>query len=192
MWHSKLLAVLRTVPTARISLIDASPVPFGLVRYGVAPDHPDVKNCIHQFTELVAANSSRLAFMGNVRVGVDVSVDELRQSVDAVVLAYGAGGERTMGVKGKRDSLCYQIFTKTGESAKNCVSARRFVGWYNGVPADQQLAVDLESHDTCAIIGQGNVAIDVARILLTHIDVLRTTDTTEAVSWRKFFCRILN
>jgi len=183
-----LVAVLRTVPTARISMIDASPVPFGLVRYGVAPDHPEVKNCIHQFTELVGTNSNRLAFMGNVRVGVDVSVDELRRCVDAVVLAYGAGGERTMGVKGMRALfLLSNFFRKTGESAKNCVSARRFVGWYNGVPADQQLAVDLESHDTCAIIGQGNVAIDVARILLTHVDVLRTTDTTEAVSGRKAF-----
>ena len=96
--------------------------------------------------------------MGNVSIGSDVSLSELRQAFHAVVLCYGSARDKTLNIP--------------GEGEANVVSARRFVGWYNGAPEDQQLPVDL-SVDSCVIIGHGNVALDCARILATPDAVLR-------------------
>ncbi|PSN55681.1 NADPH:adrenodoxin oxidoreductase [Blattella germanica] len=137
------------------------PVPFGLVRFGVAPDHPEVKNVINTFTK--TASSPQFRFIGNVTLGRDVSLQELRDAYHAVLLAYGAEEDKELGIE--------------GESLANVLSARRFVGWYNGLPRDADLSVNLDVEEV-AILGQGNVALDVARILLTPVDDLRGTDIT--------------
>uniref|UniRef100_UPI0037E97373 NADPH:adrenodoxin oxidoreductase, mitochondrial isoform X2 n=1 Tax=Semicossyphus pulcher TaxID=241346 RepID=UPI0037E97373 len=138
-----------------VDIYERLPVPFGLVRFGVAPDHPEVKNVINTFTQ--TAKHSRCSFYGNVNVGKDVSIEELRQAYHAVVLSYGAEGNRSMGVP--------------GEDLAGVYSAKDFVGWYNGLPSCGELSPDL-SCETAVILGQGNVALDVARILLCPIDIL--------------------
>ncbi|XP_046661053.1 NADPH:adrenodoxin oxidoreductase, mitochondrial [Homalodisca vitripennis] len=144
-----------------VDIYERLPVPFGLVRYGVAPDHPEVKNVINTFTK--TAQHPRVKFCGNVSLGEDLTLRDLKDAYHAVVLTYGAERDRELGL--------------AGESLVNVVSARRFVGWYNGLPADRDLMPLLDT-DTAVVLGQGNVAIDVARILLTHIDVLKKTDIT--------------
>ncbi|XP_048222351.1 NADPH:adrenodoxin oxidoreductase, mitochondrial isoform X2 [Perognathus longimembris pacificus] len=155
--------LLKHHPQARVDIYEKQPVPFGLVRFGVAPDHPEVKNVIHTFTQ--TARSDRCAFWGNVVIGKDVTVPELREAYHAVVLSYGAEDHRALGIP--------------GEELPGVLSARAFVGWYNGLPENRELVPDL-SCDTAVILGQGNVALDVARILLTPPEHLEKTDITEA------------
>ncbi|KAF2004573.1 FAD/NAD(P)-binding domain-containing protein [Amniculicola lignicola CBS 123094] len=139
------------------------PVPYGLVRFGVAPDHPEVKNCIEKFEEV--ASSPRFLYIGNVTVGRDVALKSLKPHYDAMLFSYGASEDRKLGI--------------AGEDLKGVVSAREFVGWYNGLPQFQALEPALENGEEVVVIGQGNVALDVARILLTPVDKLRHTDITE-------------
>ncbi|XP_012517783.1 PREDICTED: NADPH:adrenodoxin oxidoreductase, mitochondrial [Propithecus coquereli] len=148
---------------ARVDIYEKQLVPFGLVRFGVAPDHPEVKNVINTFTQ--TAHSDRCAFWGNVEVGRDVTVPELQEAYHAVVLSYGAEDHQALDIP--------------GEELPGVFSARAFVGWYNGLPENQELAPDL-SCDTAVILGQGNVALDVARILLTPPEHLERTDITKA------------
>ncbi|KAM6964258.1 NADPH:adrenodoxin oxidoreductase, mitochondrial [Tautogolabrus adspersus] len=145
-----------------VDIYERLPVPFGLVRFGVAPDHPEVKNVINTFTQ--TAKHSRCSFYGNVNVGKDVSVEELQEAYHAVVLSYGAEGNRSMGVP--------------GEDLAGVYSAKDFVGWYNGLPSCRELSPDLRC-ETAVVMGQGNVALDVARILLCPIDILKKTDITQ-------------
>ncbi|XP_047543132.1 NADPH:adrenodoxin oxidoreductase, mitochondrial isoform X2 [Vanessa atalanta] len=145
-----------------IDIIEKLPVPFGLVRYGVAPDHPEVKNVINQFTKF--AQQTNVNFYGNITLGEDINLLQLRQHYDAVLLTYGAEEDKTLGIE--------------NEDATNIIAARNFVGWYNGHPRDRHLKVDL-SGPVAAILGQGNVALDVARILLSPLDTLKKTDITE-------------
>ncbi|XP_025053281.1 NADPH:adrenodoxin oxidoreductase, mitochondrial [Alligator sinensis] len=147
---------------ARVDIYEKLPVPFGLVRFGVAPDHPEVKNVINTFTQ--TAQSDRCSYYGNVTVGKDVTVEELQQAYHAVVLSYGAEDNRILGIPGENLSGVY--------------SARALVGWYNGLPENRDLKPDLSSK-TALVLGQGNVALDVARILLTPLDLLQKTDITE-------------
>ncbi|XP_054455134.1 NADPH:adrenodoxin oxidoreductase, mitochondrial [Anoplopoma fimbria] len=146
----------------KVDIYERLPVPFGLVRFGVAPDHPEVKNVINTFTQ--TARHSRCSFYGNVDVGRDVSVEELRQAYHAVVLSYGAEGSRSMGVP--------------GEDLAGVHPAKDFVGWYNGLPSCRELRPDL-SCETAVILGQGNVALDVARVLLSPLDILKETDISQ-------------
>uniref|UniRef100_A0A9L0IBR8 NADPH:adrenodoxin oxidoreductase, mitochondrial n=1 Tax=Equus asinus TaxID=9793 RepID=A0A9L0IBR8_EQUAS len=155
--------LLKHHPRAHVDIFEKQLVPFGLVRFGVAPDHPEVKNVINTFTQ--TAHSDRCAFHGNVVVGRDVTVPELREAYHAVVLSYGAEDHQALGIP--------------GEELPGVFSARAFVGWYNGLPENRELAPDL-SCDTAVILGQGNVALDVARILLTPPEHLEKTDITEA------------
>uniref|UniRef100_A0A8C0E304 NADPH:adrenodoxin oxidoreductase, mitochondrial n=1 Tax=Balaenoptera musculus TaxID=9771 RepID=A0A8C0E304_BALMU len=148
---------------AHVDIYEKQLVPFGLVRFGVAPDHPEVKNVINTFTR--TAHSDRCAFHGNVVVGRDVTVQELRDAYHAVVLSYGAEDHQALEIP--------------GEELPGVFSARAFVGWYNGLPENRELAPDL-SCDTAVVLGQGNVALDVARILLTPPEHLEKTDITEA------------
>jgi adrenodoxin-NADP+ reductase len=105
-----------------IDVIDRLPTPYGLVRYGVAPDHPEVKNVQNDFDQLFEPTSKndnqQLQFYGNVHVGYDVSINELRNLYDFVVLAYGCESDRKLGIP--------------GEGLKGVLSAREFVAWYNG------------------------------------------------------------
>nr|XP_035157605.2 NADPH:adrenodoxin oxidoreductase, mitochondrial isoform X1 [Callithrix jacchus] len=155
--------LLKQHPQAHVDIYEKQPVPFGLVRFGVAPDHPEVKNVINTFTQ--TAHCGRCAFWGNVEVGRDVTVPELREAYHAVVLSYGAEDHRALEIP--------------GEELPGVCSARAFVGWYNGLPENQELKPDL-SCDTAVILGQGNVALDVARILLTPPEHLEKTDITKA------------
>ncbi|KAK7135087.1 hypothetical protein R3I93_018252 [Phoxinus phoxinus] len=154
--------LLKARQDAIVDIYERLPVPFGLVRFGVAPDHPEVKNVINTFTQ--TAQHERCSFYGNVNVGKDVTIEELRRAYHAVVLSYGAEGNRSMKIP--------------GEDLSGVFSAKDFVGWYNGLPSNKELCPDLSS-ETAVILGQGNVALDVARILLSPVDMLKETDITQ-------------
>ncbi|XP_010254045.1 PREDICTED: NADPH:adrenodoxin oxidoreductase, mitochondrial [Nelumbo nucifera] len=153
--------MLKAHQGAEINIIDRLPTPFGLVRSGVAPDHPETKIVINQFTRV--ALNKRCSFFGNVSLGTSISLSELRELYDVVVLAYGAESDRVLGVP--------------GEDLAGIYSAREFVWWYNGHPDYSNLDPDLKNTDTAVILGQGNVALDVARILLRPKTELGNTDT---------------
>ncbi|KAI3754244.1 hypothetical protein L1987_54023 [Smallanthus sonchifolius] len=152
--------MLKAHEEAEIDIIDRLPTPFGLVRSGVAPDHPETKIVINQFSRV--AHNERCSFFGNVSLGSSISLSELRQIYHVVVLAYGAESDRVFGIP--------------GEELSGVHSAREFVWWYNGHPDFSQLAPDLKNTDTAIVLGQGNVALDVARILLRSPAELATTD----------------
>ena len=133
---------------ARIDIIDRYPVPYGLIRFGVAPDHQSLKAVSKRYDQV--AESKQVSFVGNVSVGSDVSADELKGLYDAVILAIGAPLDRKLGIP--------------GEDLPGVVGSAEFVGWYNGHPDFADLAPPLDgSH--AAVIGNGNVALDCARIL---------------------------
>ncbi|KAI9023251.1 hypothetical protein DFJ74DRAFT_668255 [Hyaloraphidium curvatum] len=155
--------ILSAIPNARIDMFEALPIPHGLVRFGVAPDHPEVKNVMTKF-DAVAANP-RYRFVGNARLGQDYTLPSLRSHYHGVVLSYGASQDRLMGIP--------------NEDARGVIGARAFVNWYNGAPQFSSLDPMLDSTDTAVIVGQGNVALDVARILLTPVDKLAHSDIAE-------------
>ncbi|EHA54908.1 hypothetical protein MCOR27_007434 [Pyricularia oryzae] len=163
--------VMSRIENAKVDMFEALPVPFGLVRFGVAPDHPEVKNCQDKFNEVAASPNFR--FVGNVSIdrpsnhhgGATIPLSALLSNYHAVVFAYGAIQDRTLGI--------------LGEDQKGVYSAREFVGWYNGLPEHAGLDPDLTQGEEAVIIGQGNVALDVARMLLQDVDVLRKTDIAE-------------
>ncbi|KAI8869618.1 nucleotide-binding domain-containing protein [Ramicandelaber brevisporus] len=166
-----------------IDIIEKLPVPHGLVRYGVAPDHPEVKLVMNKFDQVAA--DPRCRFIGNISVGTGdagaIAIDDLRQWYDAVVFAYGASQDRKLGITGESE---FEIspWGHTAESPRTgsgVLAARAFVGWYNGLPEHRNLPIDLSSTERVSVIGQGNVALDVARVLLSDIDVLAKTDITE-------------
>lgn len=132
----------------RIDVFDRLPVPFGLIRTGVAPDHQSIKAVSRRYQSVALAENVR--FVGNVAIGTDVSVAELQALYDAVVLATGAPFDRALNLP--------------GEDLANVIGSAAFVGWYNGHPQYAQLDPDL-SGKTAVVIGNGNVALDVARIL---------------------------
>lgn len=144
---------------AEVDVIERLPTPFGLVRFGVAPDHPKLKSVCRNFAEI--AGHERFAFFGNVTLGRDVTIDELREFYDAVVIASGASSDRKLGVP--------------GEDLPGSWSATEFVAWYNGHPEFRDRTFDL-SCEAAVILGHGNVAIDVCRILSKSVDELRRTD----------------
>lgn len=111
------------------------------------------------------AEDDRFRFLGNVTIGKNISIKELQNNFDAVLLSYGASEDRKMGI--------------VGEDTYGVESARNFVGWYNGHPDFRNLQLPLDDTDTAVVVGQGNVALDIARILLSPIDALRKTDITE-------------
>lgn len=137
----------------RVDIFDRLPVPFGLIRTGVAPDHQSIKGVSRRYEQ--TALSDNVRFVGNVTVGDpadggDVSIEELRGFYDAVILATGAPRDRLLDLP--------------GDGLRNVFGSAAFVGWYNGHPEFAGLAPDL-SGETAVVIGMGNVALDVARIL---------------------------
>lgn len=133
-----------------VDVFENSPVPFGLVRYGVAPDHQEVKNVINTFDNMFEKNRDRLKLFCNVNIGRDITFDELTRGYDAVLLAYGSYKTRQLGIP--------------GSDSKNVISGSEFVGWYNGVP--NVPTPDLSTSNV-VIVGNGNVALDCARVLST-------------------------
>ncbi|MEO5798651.1 MAG: FAD-dependent oxidoreductase [Gemmatimonadales bacterium] len=143
----------------QIDLFDRLPTPYGLVRGGVAPDHPKIKSVTRVFDRIASQPGFR--YLGHVVIGEDLSVDELRDYYDAVILAYGAQTDRHLGIPGER---------LAGSHA-----ATELVGWYNGHPDYVERQFDFTQR-AAAVIGLGNVAMDVTRILAKSPDVLATTD----------------
>ena len=133
---------------ARIDILDRYPVPYGLIRFGVAPDHQSLKAVSKRYDKV--AETEGVGFVGNVAVGRDVSVDELLELYDAVILAIGAPHDRKLGIP--------------GEDLPGVIGSAEFVGWYNGHPDFADLNPPLDGTHA-AVIGNGNVALDVARIL---------------------------
>lgn len=132
--------------------MDELPTPYGLVRYGVAPDHPQTKNVINDFEQSVFADE-RVHFIGNVSFGKDINANELLNIYDCIVLSYGANDN--------------QLFNDERDTPlSGVISARTFVNWYNGHPhfVNSIQPIDIQT-ESVVIIGQGNVAIDCARIL---------------------------
>ncbi len=131
-----------------VDVFDMLPVPYGLIRTGVAPDHQSIKGVSRRYEKTALTDNVR--FVGNVAVGRDISVAELQDLYDAVVLATGAPSDRALGLP--------------GEHLENVIGSAAFVGWYNGHPEFAGLNPDL-SGNTAVVIGMGNVALDVARML---------------------------
>ncbi|MDD2741640.1 MAG: NADP oxidoreductase [Rhodocyclaceae bacterium] len=154
--------LLKSSMAVSVDMIDRLPSPFGLVRSGVAPDHPKLKMPIVVFDKV--AQMPGFSFHGNVTVGQDISVEALQKTHHAVIFTCGAQTDRKLGVP--------------GEALAGSHTATEFVGWYNGHPDYRHLNFDL-SQEVAVIIGQGNVAADVARALSKSVDELRTTDMAE-------------
>src|SRR5262249_12831533 len=154
--------LLAADPPAEVDLFERLPTPWGLVRLGVAPDHPNIKAVSRAFEKI--AQTPGFRFFGNVDVGRDLSHDDLLSLYDAVVYSVGAQTDRRMGIP--------------GEDLPGSWPATAFVAWYNGHPDFQDLSFDL-SCERAVVIGNGNVAVDVARMLALTSDELGCTDTTD-------------
>jgi ferredoxin--NADP+ reductase len=143
----------------RVDMLEMLPTPWGLVRSGVAPDHPKIKSISAQFEK--TALDPRFRFFGNIAVGQHVAPAELAERYDAVVYAVGAQSDRPLNIP--------------GEELVGSVAAVDFVGWYNAHPHFEEMTPDL-STGRAIVVGNGNVALDVARILVSDPDVLANTD----------------
>ncbi|MEH3143175.1 MAG: FAD-dependent oxidoreductase [Mycobacterium kyogaense] len=165
-------AILRLAPDARITVFDARPTPFGLVRYGVAADHQGMKNVTKQFERIFA--SDRVEFVGNTRIGEEIGLAELEQNFDAVVLATGLPEDRPLAVP------------VTG--AARVIGAGQLLRFLNGDP-DSLIRTGGPTRlgGEVVVIGAGNVAMDVARLLCkTTTDLTDQTSTTmHATPWRR-------
>lgn len=147
-----------------VNLWEKLPFPFGLSRYGVAPDHPEVKKCEQTFTDCANHFSMndrihKFNFMGNIEVGKDIPLEYLVSNQDAVVLSYGCMGDRRLDIPGENDT-------------KGVFSSHEFVNWYNGHPdfshSPRFTDFDWEKVHNVGIIGHGNVALDITRVLLSN------------------------
>ena len=145
-----------------VDMIEMLPTPWGLVRSGVAPDHPKIKSISAQFEK--TASHKRFRFFGNLAVGQHVRAGELAERYDAVIYAVGAQSDKPLRIP--------------GEDLTGSVAAVELVGWYNAHPHFEQMSPDLTG-ERAIVVGNGNVALDVARILVTDPDELRTTDIAD-------------
>ncbi len=145
-----------------IDMFDRLPTPFGLVRGGVAPDHPKIRNVTKVYEKTALEEGFR--FFGNVMVGRDISIEELRMYYDAIIFACGAETDRRLGIP--------------GEDLPGSYTATSFVGWYNGHPDYRHLPFDLTG-EVAMVVGVGNVAMDVARVLAKTVDELKSTDIAQ-------------
>ncbi|WP_291425519.1 FAD-dependent oxidoreductase [Deinococcus sp.] len=146
----------------QVDVFDRLPTPYGLVRYGVAPDHLTIKSVTKGFEKTLA--DPRVRFFGNVEFGKDLTYDEARERYDAIMYTVGASSDRRLGIP--------------GEDLKGSMSATEFVAWYNGHP--DAAAREMALHATgVVVVGVGNVAIDVSRILVKTVHELRESDIAE-------------
>jgi ferredoxin/flavodoxin---NADP+ reductase len=152
----------REEPPVEVDMFDRLPTPYGLVRGGVAPDHPKIKSVIRVYEKTAALDGFR--FFGNVHVGRDLSAADLAEHYHAVIYAYGAETDRHLGIP--------------GEDLPGSAPATAFVGWYNAHPDYADLEWDL-SHERVVVVGNGNVATDVTRMLALTLDELRATDVAD-------------
>lgn len=145
-----------------IDIFNRFPTPYGLVREGVAPDHQSIKAVTRVFDRI--ATDPRVRYFGNVTFGSDIMHDDLKALYDQIVYAVGAQADRRMGIP--------------GEELIGSFPATAFVGWYNGHPNYRDLSIDL-AQERVVVVGNGNVAMDVARILITDPDDLAKTDIAD-------------
>ncbi len=155
-------ALLDAELPVEVDMIERLPTPWGLVRLGVAPDHPKLKTVSRAFERIAVKPGFR--FLGNVEVGRDLTHADLTRLYDAVIYAFGAQSDRRLGI--------------LGEDLPGSWSATEFVAWYNGHPDFQDLSFDLNV-ERAVVVGNGNVALDVARMLALTPEELAPTDTTE-------------
>ncbi len=146
----------------RVDMLEMLPTPWGLVRSGVAPDHPKIKSISAQFEK--TASHPRFRFFGNVVVGEHVQAGELAERYDAVIYAVGAQSDKPLRIP--------------GEDLTGSVAATELVGWYNAHPQYETMSPDLTG-ERAIVVGNGNVALDVARILVTDPNELRVTDIAD-------------
>jgi ferredoxin--NADP+ reductase len=147
---------------SRIDFFNRLPTPYGLVREGVAPDHQSIKAVTRVYDKLASGDGVR--YFGNVTFGSDLSHEDLRRHYDQIVYAVGAQSDRRMGIP--------------GEDLEGSLPATIFVGWYNGHPDYCDLQFDLD-HERVLVVGNGNVAMDVTRILAADPDELASTDIAD-------------
>ncbi|MHA1570336.1 MAG: FAD-dependent oxidoreductase, partial [Alphaproteobacteria bacterium] len=151
-------ALAKRIPGCEIDVIERLPTPFGLIRGGVAPDHQSTKRVARAFDRI--AQRPEVRFFGNVSIGKDISIPELQAAYDAVVLAIGAPLDRKLDIP--------------GGTLAGVIGSAAFVGWYNGHPDFRDLQPNLDCQGV-AIIGNGNVALDIARLLVkTKAELART------------------
>lgn len=155
-------ALFKSDLNIKIDMFEKLPVPFGLVRSGVAPDHPKIKNVTRIYDKI--AQNPNFTFFGNVTVGKDIQVAELEQYYHALFFTSGASSDRRLNIP--------------GEDLERSYTATEFVAWYNGHPEYRDRQFDL-SQEKAVIIGQGNVAMDVCRILAKSVDELKSTDIAQ-------------
>lgn len=152
-------ALLKSDTDCRVDIIERLPSPYGLIRFGVAPDHEKTKNVTRAFDRTLS--DENVTYYGNVEIGRDISLDALREMYDAVVLAVGASLDRPLGLPGEDKAGVYGSAT--------------FVNWYNAHPDFRNLDPSLDT-DTVVVLGNGNVAIDVARVLVKTPAEMAKTD----------------
>jgi ferredoxin--NADP+ reductase len=147
---------------ARVDMFDRLPTPFGLVRYGVAPDHQKIKSVTKVYER--TASDPRFRFFGHINFGTDLNHEDLRQHYDAIIYATGAQSDRRLNIP--------------GEDLSGSISATEFVAWYNGHPdyADLKINLDIEN---VIVVGVGNVALDVSRVLAKTVEELKETDIAD-------------
>jgi ferredoxin--NADP+ reductase len=155
-------SLLKSGRDVEIDIIERLPTPFGLIRGGVAPDHQTTKKVARAY-EKTALNEA-VAYFGNVEVGKDITMDEMRATYDAVVLAVGAPTDRKLGIP--------------GDDKEGVFGSADFVGWYNGHPDFTDLSPDLNV-GAVAVVGVGNVAIDAARVLVKTPEEMAATDIAD-------------
>ena len=155
-------SLMRAVDDVEIDIVDKLPTPYGLIRGGVAPDHAKTKNVARTYEK--TARDPRVRFYGNVTLDADIDLEALRGIYDAVVLATGAAVDRPLGIP--------------GDGKAGVLGVAAFVGWYNGHPDFRDLDPPLDTA-AVAVIGVGNVAVDVARVLTKTPDEMAATDLTD-------------
>lgn len=155
-------SLIKSHSTAEVDIFDRLPTPYGLVRYGVAPDHQQIKSIARMLARI--GQHERVRFLGNVEFGRDLQLADLLSHYHAVVFASGAPSDRRLGIP--------------GEDLPGSISATEFVAWYNGHPDYRQLQPDLSS-ETAVVVGLGNVAIDLTRILAKSVAELSRTDIAD-------------
>lgn len=156
-------ALLAEDAIARVDMFEKLPTPYGLVRYGVAPDHENTKRITALFDRI--AQHQNFSFFGNVEIGKDIAVDELRTFYDAVVFATGASEDATLSI--------------IGDAADDLIPANAFSAWYNSHPDHHDARFDL-GFETAAIIGNGNVTLDLCRVLAKSSAELSKTDISQS------------
>ena len=155
-------ALLKSDATCEIDIIERLPAPHGLIRYGVAPDHQTTKNVSRSYDRI--AGDEHVRFYGNVEVDGQISLDELKAMYDAVVLAIGSPHDNKLRIP--------------GEDKQGVIGSAAFVGWYNGHPEFRDLQPNLDTK-AVAVIGNGNVAIDIARVLVKTREEMASSDITD-------------